>query len=110
MFMEVIGWTADLCFLGAYWLVSTKRVEGEGLVFNGMNLAGAFLYGSYAISKDATPVLVLEIFWGSIAIKALYALWKSPPMIKEQSSIMKEYDDFADHMPPYEGEGARNRS
>ena len=74
---ELVGWAADICFVSAFFLVSTKRVEGDGGVFNGLNLLGAVLYGFYAYHSDTLPVLVLELFWGSIALKALYVLWET---------------------------------
>lgn len=78
MWLEAIGWTADVCFVSAFWLVSTGRVRGEGGLFNGINLTGALLYGFYAWNKDAIPVLVLEVFWGAIALLAIVKLLRRP--------------------------------
>lgn len=73
---EVVGWTADICFLAGLYLVTTERVKGSGGVFNSLNLAGALLFGAYAVSKNAIPIMVLEIIWGGIALKALVAVWR----------------------------------
>ena len=70
--LELIGWTASILFMVAYYLVSSKKLDGAGKPYNLMNLTGAFIYGFYAIKKDVMPLLVLEIFWGSIAVVALY--------------------------------------
>jgi hypothetical protein len=72
MLIEAIGWMADVLFLLAYFFVSTKKLSGDGKIFNVMNLAGAVLYSSYAILKSAPPVLILEVFWGAIAVRAIY--------------------------------------
>lgn len=72
MLIEMIGWVADVFFVTAYFLVSQGKVEAKGRLFNFMNLFGATLFGIYAVLKDATPVLILEMFWGSIAVYALY--------------------------------------
>ncbi len=68
---EGISWIAYFLFLFAYFLVSTNRLEGDGIPYNLMNLSGALLYGTYASLGSAHPVLILEFFWGSIAIVAL---------------------------------------
>ena len=73
--LELIGWTASALFMVAYYLVSSKKLDGAGKPYNLMNLTGAFIYGFYAIKKDAMPLLVLEIFWGLIVVVALYRIF-----------------------------------
>jgi hypothetical protein len=74
--VEMIGWAGDACFLLSYFLVSQKKIEGDSKSFNLMNLAGAVLFGIYAIIKHTTPVLVLECFWSTIALIALYKAYR----------------------------------
>ena len=75
--LESIGWSAEIFFVVAYFLVSTRRLSGDGVIFNGMNLVGALLYGTYAIIKHLPPVIILELFWGGIAAIALGKIyWK----------------------------------
>jgi hypothetical protein len=74
--VESIGWIADMLFVFAYYLVSTKKVEGDGKYYNYMNLAAALLYGTYAIFRSTYPVLILEFFWGGIAIVALWRVYR----------------------------------
>jgi hypothetical protein len=87
MLLETIGWTADACFVSAFWLVSSGRIPGEGWLFNSINLAGALLYGFYAWNKDAIPVLVLEVFWGGIALIAIAKL------LRGRSTRVRTTDD-----------------
>ena len=76
MWLDIIGWLADACFVFSYFLVSRGKVDGQGKVFNLLNLAGAGLYGFYAFEKNAIPIIVLELFWGGIAIIALRNAYK----------------------------------
>jgi hypothetical protein len=73
--IELIGYSADLLFVLAYLLVSTKKLTGHGLIFNLMNLLGAITYGVYAVIKSAPPVLALEFFWGTIALVAIVRIY-----------------------------------
>lgn len=73
MSVEIIGWVADVSFLLAYFLVSRKKITGDSKLFNSMNLFGALLYGFYGWKKNAVPVIILEMFWGGIALYALYS-------------------------------------
>jgi len=85
MFLETIGWTADILFLVAYFLVSQGKVSGEGKPYNFMNLGGAILFGTYAIFKSAWPIFVLEIFWGGIAAFALWKVFSRTNKLSEES-------------------------
>lgn len=76
MLVEIIGWGGNFFFVLSYFLVSQGQLKGDGWVFNSMNLVGAILFATYAWQKETTPVLVLELFWGSIAILALYRIYK----------------------------------
>lgn len=76
MLIEMIGWIADVFFLLAYFLVSQGKVDGKGKPYNYLNLGGAVLFGIYAVIKSATPILVLECFWGTIALIALYKAYR----------------------------------
>lgn len=84
MFLEVIGWTADILFLSAYFLVSQGKVAGEGKPYNLMNLGGAILFGIYAACKSAWPIFVLEIFWGGIAAFALWKIFSRTSRLSEE--------------------------
>ena len=77
MFIESIGWFADILFVIAYLFVSQKKLASDGKTFNLLNLAGATLYGIYGWQKGAIPVLILEMFWGAIAFVALNRAFRS---------------------------------
>ena len=71
---EFIGYAGSALYIVGFFLVSQGHVEGEGFVFNLLNLFGAILYLVYSKIKKALPIFILEIFWGSIAIMALWKL------------------------------------
>lgn len=72
--IELIGYAGSALYITAFFLVSQGHVDGQGLIFNLMNLTGAVLYLIYASIKKLLPVLILEIFWGATAIYALAKL------------------------------------
>lgn len=76
MLIEMIGWTGDVLFVLSYLLVSQGKVKATGKSYNFMNLGGAVLFGIYATLKSAVPILILECFWGSIALVALYKAYR----------------------------------
>jgi len=76
---ETLGWTGDIIFILAYYLVSSGKLKADSKPFNFMNLIGAILFGSYAMLKQAFPILILELFWGGIATLALYKVYFSKP-------------------------------
>jgi hypothetical protein len=42
--IDVLGWAGTILFLIAYGLVSAKKVEGDSMIYQGINIfAGAFL-------------------------------------------------------------------
>jgi len=77
IFIEIIGWVANVLFVAAFALASRGRISGDGKMFNALNLVGALLYGTYAFWKSAWPVFVLEIFWGGIAFAALWKIFRN---------------------------------
>ena len=79
MYIEKIGWIADSFFIVAYFLVSQKKITGHSKIFNLLNFVGAVLNGFYGWLIQALPLVVLELFWGGIALFALYRVFKPEP-------------------------------
>lgn len=77
LWIEQIGWIADVFFVGAFLGASRGWIAGEGRVFNGMNLVGGLLYGLYAWVRWTPPVLALETVWCGIALYSLIRPRKS---------------------------------
>jgi len=72
--VEFIGYSGNILYISAFFLFSQGFVDGKGVIFNLMNLAGAILYLVYSRIKKALPIFILEIFWGGVALLALVKL------------------------------------
>jgi hypothetical protein len=69
--IDVLGWIGTVIFLIAYGLVSTKKVEGDSWLYQGLNFfAGIFLIIN-TIYLRAYPSAGLNIAWVGIAIFTL---------------------------------------
>lgn len=69
--LELLGYSGAVLLILAYALLSFKILNNDSLIYQGMNVAAAFIYGFYAVKKPAKPVLVVQIFWGVIGIVAI---------------------------------------
>lgn len=63
LLMEIIGWVGAAMVLGAYLLVSAKRLAPDGLRYQALNVGGAFLLGVYALWHGAVAGAVLNGIW-----------------------------------------------
>lgn len=68
---HVIGGVGTVLVIGAYFLVSTGRLQSRSLGFQGMNLAGAIILTIYGFLLAAWATVALNGTWGIIAIVAL---------------------------------------
>ena len=71
--VDILGWVGAVLFLSAYALVSLKKVEGDSLIFQGINiLAGIFLIIN-TIYWKAYPSAALNMAWIGVAV---FTLWQ----------------------------------
>lgn len=71
MLVDVLGWLGAILFLLAYALVSLKKVEGDSLFYQGMNIiAGVFLIVNTVYWK-AYPSAALNFAWIGVAVFTL---------------------------------------
>lgn len=68
---ESIGWYGTLAVLSAYVLVTFNVIQSTGLIFQLLNLTGALGIIVIATYKKVKQTIVLNIFWGMIALIAL---------------------------------------
>jgi branched-subunit amino acid transport protein AzlD len=68
---EILGWYGILAILSAYTLVSFDVIEGSGLTYQVLNLTGALGVIAIAAYKKVKQSIVLNIFWGAVAIVAI---------------------------------------
>jgi len=73
LLVDVIGWLGAVALLAAYGLVSAKKLEGNSIQYQVLNLLGggflivnSFYYGAY-------PSVGVNVVWIAIAILTLAA-------------------------------------
>ncbi|MEZ5117070.1 MAG: hypothetical protein R2737_12465 [Candidatus Nanopelagicales bacterium] len=72
--IHLVGALGTVLVLGAYFLVSTRRIGSASRAFQGMNLVGAAALVVYAVALSAWANLVLNSVWAAIALVALLRL------------------------------------
>ena len=69
---DVVGWCGALIVLLAYTLVSTRRVEGDSVLFQVLNISGAALLLANTFYLGAYPSAFVNMIWIGIGGYALY--------------------------------------
>lgn len=72
---EIAGWYGMAAILSAYVLVSFNSIPGNGLIFQLLNLTGALGIIAISIYKRLNQSVILNIFWGGVAIVALVRIF-----------------------------------
>lgn len=67
----VLGWVGTLLALVGYWAVSTGRIPGDGVVFQVLNVLGAFGLGVAAVGGRVWSAATLNAVWMGIGITVL---------------------------------------
>jgi hypothetical protein len=75
LFINILGWTGSILYLLAYALVSLKKVEGDSVFYQGMNIAAGILLIIYTISLDAFATTALNAAWVAIGLFTLGRKW-----------------------------------
>lgn len=77
--VDVLGWLGAALFLTAYALVSLKKVEGDSLLFQGINIVAGIFLVTNTVYWKAYPSAALNLAWIGVAIFTLgrkYAVQK----------------------------------
>lgn len=69
--INLIGWAGVALLLFAYWLVSTKRVQGDSTQYQALNIIGALLLILNSYYFSAYPSVGVNIAWVGIAVFTL---------------------------------------
>lgn len=77
VFIDVLGWIGTVLYLIAYALVSAKKVEGDSILYQGMNIAAGILLVINTVYWHAYPSLGLNAAWIGIGMIALGNKWFS---------------------------------
>jgi uncharacterized membrane protein YccC len=72
----VLGWIGTTLLLLAYWLVSTKRVSGDGAHYQVLNIGGSVGLGVASVAGGVWSSVALNLIWGCIGVVVLVNLWR----------------------------------
>lgn len=70
-FMDLLGWVGTILYLIAYYLVSIKKVEGDSLSYQSMNIVAGVLLVINTFYWRAYPSLGLNAAWILIGVFTL---------------------------------------
>ena len=74
--IDVIGWAGAAALLAAYGLVSAKRLEGDSMTFQLLNLIGAILLTINTAYYGAFPSTFVNVVWIGIGVGAILHIKK----------------------------------
>lgn len=63
MLIALCGWIGTVIVLGAYVLVSTRRIEPGSRLYGGANVVGSLGLGINAYANSAWPLVALNVVW-----------------------------------------------
>jgi hypothetical protein len=67
-FIDLAGWVGVVALLSAYALVSTRKLAGDAITFQILNLVGGALLIVNAFYYGAMPSVVVNVVWIGIAV------------------------------------------
>jgi hypothetical protein len=71
IFIDVLGWIGTIMYLIAFALISGKKVEGDSLLYQGINIAAGILLIINNFYWHAYPSMGLNLAWVGIALFTL---------------------------------------
>ena len=75
LLIELAGWLGTAALLLAYGLVSTRRLAGDSVPYQLLNLVGGALVLINSFHHGAMPSVAVNVFWIAIGIFALSRVW-----------------------------------
>ena len=76
--VDVLGWVGAILYLVGYALVSMKRVEGDSLLFQGINIMAGILLVINTFYWRSYPSVALNVAWIGIAVFTLRRKYSVP--------------------------------
>jgi hypothetical protein len=71
VFAAVVGWTGTCLLLAAYVLVSLRRLDGDGVAFQLLNVTGSTGLGIAAVAGGVWSAATLNALWVAIGLVVL---------------------------------------
>lgn len=75
--IDVIGWIGALLILIAYALISFKKIEGNSLKYQLLNIFGSIFLVINTYYYGAIPSTLVNVIWAIIAVFAIFAIVRS---------------------------------
>ena len=75
LIIDILGWVGTILFLVAYALVSMKKVEGDSILYQGMNIVAGTLLVINTLYLHAYPSAGLNVAWIGIGMVTLGRRW-----------------------------------
>ena len=69
--IDILGWLGAAALLAAYALVSAKRLDGDSMKFQLLNLIGSVLLIVNSAYYGAFPSVFVNVVWIGIAITTI---------------------------------------
>ncbi len=69
--VDVVGWIGVVTLLAAYALVSTRRLQGDSVAYQLLNVAGSALLILNSFYYGALPSVGVNLAWIGIGLYAL---------------------------------------
>jgi hypothetical protein len=66
--VDLAGWVGVVALLGAYALVSARKLAGDAITFQILNLVGGALLIVNSFYYGAMPSVVVNVVWIGIAV------------------------------------------
>jgi len=73
VWFDTIGWVGAVALLIAYALVSFKRLEGDSVTFQFLNISGSVLLAANTIFYGSYPSTFVNLIWAGIAVFSIAA-------------------------------------
>ncbi|HNS03371.1 MAG TPA: hypothetical protein PKM78_13450 [Anaerolineae bacterium] len=70
--IDIAGWIGAILLLLAYALVSSRRLAGDSVRFQLLNLGGGVLLAANSAYHGALPSVAVNALWIGIGLIALY--------------------------------------
>jgi hypothetical protein len=75
---DILGWVGAGLLLAAYVLVSSKRLEGDSVAYQVLNLAGSALLIANSAYYGAYPSVGVNVVWIGIAALTIARAVREP--------------------------------
>jgi hypothetical protein len=74
--INILGWVGTILYLIAYALISMKKVEGDSVLYQGMNVLAGVLLVINTVYLRAYPSAGLNVAWVGIGLFTLGQKWR----------------------------------